>query len=109
MTTRNKQKALADLDDMGVDLLANNQEVSAPRPGVRQGQLDRQAILTERRSNELVGKHFLLSKDTILKLRIFKKQRKAEGRPATEAALVDELLSEALRDVQIPKDWRDAI
>lgn len=86
-------------EDLLIDIVASGSSTNTS--------LDRVDILKERRSGEIIGKHLLLPKYLVLKVKVHKRQLRDAGIKKTEAEIVAEALESHLKDVQIPKDLRD--
>lgn len=106
-----KKKAFA-LEDMEISLEAKpvppQGDGLEKKTGDKGAPLDHQKILIDRCKDTLVSKNFIIRKDQALKLKIKKKQLKAQGSPKTESEMVIEALESYLDGIEI-RDWQDAI
>lgn len=102
------KKKVFEPEDMKISFEAKPPQFQAEGIERRSAPLDHQRLLVERCKDSLVSKNFIIRKDQALKLKIKKRQLKAQGRPRTESEMVIEALESYLVGIEI-RDWQDAL
>lgn len=95
--------------DLSIAITARPQTVQTAQSGKAKAEnaLDRGNILAERKSAETVCKSFFCTKTNVLRLRLEKKNQKANGTPMTESDIINAALDAYLKHNEIPEDLRD--